>query len=54
MATVTVIDFLKARLPDPVGQQLDAVLGGQAGGAMGNMGNLGEMAKGVGGLFEKK
>ncbi|HEX2035161.1 MAG TPA: hypothetical protein VHS99_13330 [Chloroflexota bacterium] len=54
MAVETVIGFLRERLPPPVAQQLDAALGSQAGGTTGNMGNLGEMARGLGGLFEKK
>ena len=44
-AAQAVVDFLKQRLPGPLGAQLDSVLGGQAGtgGAMGNMPNMPNM-----------
>jgi hypothetical protein len=46
-AVETVMGFLKGRLPGPVAQQLDGVLGGQdvAGGTMGGVG------KGLGGIL---
>lgn len=47
-AAVTVIDFLKERLPAPIAGQIDAVLEGKsAGGAAG-------LAKGIGGMFGGK
>lgn len=42
-AAQAVVEYLKGRLPGPIGSQLDNALGGQAGaaGGMGNLGNLG-------------
>jgi hypothetical protein len=45
-ATQTVVDFLKTKLPGPVGAQIDSLMAGG--------GNVGDMAKGLGGLFGKK
>ncbi len=44
-AVQTVIDYLKQKLPGPVGGQIDAVLKG---------GGLGDAAKGLGGLLNRK
>lgn len=42
-AAQAVVQYLKGKLPGPIGAQLDSALGGQAGagGAMGNLGNMG-------------
>ena len=44
-AAQAVVDYLKGKLPGPIGAQLDSVLGGQsgAGSTMGNLGNMGNM-----------
>ncbi len=44
-AVVTVLDFLKDRLPAPIGAQLDSAIEG---------GGLADAAKGLGGLLGKK
>ncbi len=45
-AAQAVIDYLKTRLPAPVAGQLDAVLKGG--------GNRGDVAKGLGGILNRK
>ncbi|HEY7832871.1 MAG TPA: hypothetical protein VIG30_04810 [Ktedonobacterales bacterium] len=44
-AAQAVVEYLKGKLPGPIGSQLDSLLGGQAGtgatqGNLGNMGNI--------------
>jgi uncharacterized protein (DUF2267 family) len=46
-AVEMVVSFLKDKLPDPIANQLDAVLKGDTSG-------LGDLAGGLGGLFGKK
>lgn len=46
MATDTVIDFIKKKLPAPIAAQVDAILGGK--------GDLSSAADMLGGLFGKK
>ena len=41
------LDFVKERLPEPYGSQLDSILEG-------DMGGLGNLASGLGGMFGKK
>jgi hypothetical protein len=41
-AALAVIDFLKQKLPAPIGSQIDGVLGGSG---------AGDIAKNIGGLF---
>ncbi len=45
-AVVTVIDYLKQKLPAPIAGQLDAVISGS--------GKMDDLAKGLGGLLGKK
>jgi hypothetical protein len=47
-AVQTVIDYLKKKLPAPVGGQIDAIL--QGGGSSG----MGDVAKNIGGMLGKK
>jgi hypothetical protein len=49
LAVNTVVDYLKANLPDSLGPQIDAVLSGEDA-----SGGISSMAKGLGGLFGKK
>ena len=50
-AVITVLGFVKGRLPEPIAAHLDGFLGGGAGGAEGGLGGLGGAAGGVlGGL----
>ena len=52
-AVTTVVTFLKARLPAPVGSQIDSLVAG--GGNLGGMtGGLADAAKSVGGMFGGK
>jgi hypothetical protein len=46
IAVQTVIDYLKKKLPGPIGGQIDSVLQGGSG--------LGDAAKGLGGMLGKK
>jgi len=46
VAVQTVIDYLKKKLPGPIGGQIDSVLKGGSG--------LGDAAKGLGGMLGKK
>jgi uncharacterized protein (DUF2267 family) len=46
----TVVGFLKEKLPEPLGSQFNAVLGGNAGGGD----QLGSMLGSLGGLLGKK
>ena len=46
IAVQTVIDYLKKKLPGPIGGQIDSVLQGGSG--------LGGAAKGLGGMLGKK
>lgn len=48
-AVATVLDFLKAKLPPSIGDQLDAVAQGE-----GLSSSAGDLLKGAGGLFGKK
>ena len=51
-AVITVVGFLKGRLPEPVAGQLDSFLGGGASGAEGGLGGAaGDMLGGLGGLL---
>ena len=45
-AITTVLDFVKARLPEPIAGQVDNLVGGGASGAVGDIANK------VGGLFK--
>ncbi|MEO6350197.1 MAG: DUF2267 domain-containing protein [Candidatus Limnocylindrales bacterium] len=47
-AVNTVLGFVKERLPEPLGSQLDGMLGGGAGGSnpLGGLGNLGGLTGG--------
>ena len=45
-AVLTVIDYLKQKLPAPIAGQLDAVISGS--------GKMDDLAKGLGGLLGKK
>lgn len=47
-AAVTVIDFLKERLPAPIAGQIDSVLEGKSAGGVAGL------AKGIGGMFGGK
>ncbi|HEX8339185.1 MAG TPA: hypothetical protein VF621_20860 [Pyrinomonadaceae bacterium] len=50
-AVITVLGFLKGRLPEPIAGQLDGFLGGGVSGAEGGLGGLGGAAGSVlGGL----
>jgi VIT1/CCC1 family predicted Fe2+/Mn2+ transporter len=49
LAVDTVLDYLKANLPEAVGPQIDAVLSGED-----TASGISGMAKGLGGLFGKK
>ncbi len=56
-AVETVFDFLRERLPDPLGNQLENLLeGGDVGDLLGDidLGDLGDLAENLGGLFGKK
>ena len=57
-AVVTVLGFLKNRLPEPISGQLDGFLGGAAGAAGGLAGGLGgaagDVLGGLGGMFGGK
>ncbi len=48
-AVVTVVDYLKDKLPSPIDQQVDSVLKGGASG-----GSVTDLTKGLGGMFGKK
>ncbi len=48
MAVVTVIGFLKDKLPAPIAQQLDLILQGQ------DAGGVTDIVKGLGGMFGGK
>ncbi|WP_019142728.1 hypothetical protein [Noviherbaspirillum massiliense] len=48
-AVETVVDFLKEKLPGPVGSQIDSLMSGDAGMA----GKLGGMGSSLGGMFGK-
>jgi hypothetical protein len=48
VAVETVLGFLKDKLPEPIGGQIDAILSGEG------AGNLGDIAQSLGGLFGKK
>jgi len=52
-AVLTVIDFLKSRLPAPIAAHVDSFLGGEAGGGLGGLEAEAEnLIKGkLGGLF---
>lgn len=52
-AVLTVIDFLKSRLPAPIAAHVDSLLGGEAGGGLGGLEAEAEnLIKGkLGGLF---
>jgi hypothetical protein len=54
-AVITVIGFLKGRLPEPIAGHLDSFLGGGASGAEGGLGGVGGAAGsvlgGLGGLL---
>ncbi len=52
LAVETVLSFLKTKLPAPLAGQLDAVIGGGAGGL--DLGSIGGALGGLGGLFDKK
>jgi hypothetical protein len=41
------LDFVKEKLPEPYGSQLDSILEG-------DLGSLGNIASGLGGMFGKK
>ena len=45
-AVVTVLDYLKKKLPAPIGGQIDALVSGS--------GKMDDLAKGLGGLLGKK
>jgi hypothetical protein len=51
-AVETVLGFLKDKLPEPFGSQLDALVEGGAG--VGDLGAMGNIAGALGGLFGKK
>jgi hypothetical protein len=52
-AVTTVVNFLKTRLPAPVGSQIDALVAG--GGNLGGMtSGLADTAKSIGGMFGGK
>ena len=56
-AVETVFEFLRERLPDPLGSQLENLLeGGDVGDILGgiDLGDLGGLADNLGGLFGKK
>ena len=53
-AVDTVVGFLKQRLPEPLGGQLDSVLAGGAGIAGGLAGKAGDMLGGLGGMLGGK
>ena len=51
-AVITVVGFLKGRLPEPIAGQLDGFLGGGASGAEGGLGGAaGDVLGGLGGLL---
>ena len=54
-AVITVLGFIKGRLPEPLAGQLDGFLGGGASGAEGGLGGLGgtagDVLGGLGGLL---
>jgi hypothetical protein len=54
-AVITVVGFLKGRLPEPLAGQLDGFLGGGASGAEGGLGGAaGDVLGGLGGLLGGK
>jgi len=51
-AVITVLGFIKGRLPEPLAGQLDGFLGGGASGAEGGLGGAaGDVLGGLGGLL---
>ena len=51
-AVITVVGFLKGRLPEPLAGHLDSFLGGGASGAEGGLGGAaGDVLGGLGGLL---
>ncbi len=51
-AAQAVVEYLKGKLPGPIGSQLDRLLGGQAGtgATQGNLGDMGNMGGGMGNM----
>ena len=53
-AVETVVGFLRNRLPEPLGGQLEGFLGGASGAAGGLAGTAGDVLGGLGGMFGGK
>lgn len=53
-AVLTVVGFLKERLPAPIAGQVDSIIGGSAGAVGGLADKAGDVLGGIGGMFGNK